>query len=150
MSQDAINNNRRKPLLCVCWKRTFPRLSLSVKSQLNRIEVVTRPHWLNDWGFLFLLFFRAWGHDGSEDEGTWWGCPSCRPAGLGWGPRPASLRGPRISCPRDHVSWTTHLWKCKIFINKVLCWALSKGRFGSAWWKGLYARSSFFDDLQLC
>ena len=42
-SQDTAKNNWRKPWLCVCWKRTFVHGSLILKSQQNRIELVTRP-----------------------------------------------------------------------------------------------------------
>ena len=42
-SQDTVNNNWRKPWLYVCWKYTFLHRSLTVKSQQNRIELVTRP-----------------------------------------------------------------------------------------------------------
>ena len=42
-SQDTVNNNWHEPWLCPCWKRTFLHRSLIVKSQLNRIEIVTRP-----------------------------------------------------------------------------------------------------------
>ena len=43
MSQDTVKNRWRKPWLCVCWKRTFLHRSLIVKSQQNKIELVTRP-----------------------------------------------------------------------------------------------------------
>ena len=42
-SQDTVNNNWRKPWLCVCRKRTFLHRSLIVKSQQKKIELVTRP-----------------------------------------------------------------------------------------------------------
>ena len=41
--QGSIKNNWRKPWLCVCWKLTFLHQSLIVKSQQNRIKVVTWP-----------------------------------------------------------------------------------------------------------
>ena len=43
MSQDTVNNNWRKPWLCVCRKRIYLHRSSIVKSQRNRIELVTRP-----------------------------------------------------------------------------------------------------------
>ena len=42
-SQDTVNNNWCKPWLCVCWKCIFLHRSLILKSQQNKIEVVTRP-----------------------------------------------------------------------------------------------------------
>ena len=43
MLPDTVNNNWRKPWLCVCWKRTFLHRSLIVKSQQKRIELLARP-----------------------------------------------------------------------------------------------------------
>ena len=40
---DNVNNNWRKPWLCVCWKRTFLHRSLILNSQQNVTELVTRP-----------------------------------------------------------------------------------------------------------
>ena len=41
--QDIIKNKLRKPWLCVCWKLSFLRWSLIVKSKQKRIELLARP-----------------------------------------------------------------------------------------------------------
>ena len=38
-----VKNSWRKPWLCICWKRTFLHRFLILKSQQNRIELVTWP-----------------------------------------------------------------------------------------------------------
>ena len=42
-SQDSVTDNRHKPWLGVCWKRTCLHQSLVVKSQQYIIELETRP-----------------------------------------------------------------------------------------------------------
>ena len=95
-SQGTVNNNWRKPWLCVCWKRTFLHRSLILKSQQNRIELVTRPG-LHQAGQILGL--------GDQDHRIPGGHPHHWP---GLCARGNPKAGSGVAQGRRHICWTNH------------------------------------------